>query len=316
MKTRIAAGLVASLVVLTALSAHAGTRKHKAAAATKPAVSITSTSETKPAGDAAKPVKKSKRAKPAAAPKPSYFVASGVPLAEVHDGRIASVVSAKRPCGSKTRWAKKGSAWTALDAWGQVVSTGATLSDRHFFEGSGCHQVQFQTAAGSGETPRLFLTSGSGYTPAPSVRWSPADDVAKRFEHLYAAQETAWVEGKPAKADDPRRTLFFSLPKQEASVEGAPTQRRPIHWAVAGGRVLVVGYVGATGAWKVGHVLPPNGKDNAYEPLAILDMNGDGLPEIVVHEEAGGVYVDRVLSFDAGTLRWEKSVESPGGASK
>ena len=178
-----------------------------------------------------------------------------------------------------------------------------------------CHQIWF--SEGTGHDGRgVFVAEGSGYTASASAEWKADAEQRKRFDRLYAAQENAWVEGKLGAGAGGRRTLFFSLPSHEAAREGAPTQRRPVRWAVSGGRVLVVGYVGATGAWKVGHVLPPNGKVNAYEPLAVLDMNGDGLPELVVHEEAGGVFTDRVRSFDPAAMRWETAIESPGGASK
>lgn len=253
-----------------------------------------------------------KASKVSKTPALSRFIAAGIPLAEVRDGRLVNVGTSKKPCGTKNHWAKKGGSWTALDAWGQVTGT-LTVAGSDRYEGTGCHRLSF--AEGNGKDGLgVFVAKGSGYSPAPSARWNPASDVVKRFEHLYTTQTTAWVDGKPESTGPHGKTLFFNLPKQEGSVEGAPTLRRPTHWAVTGGRVLVVAYVGATGAWKVGHVLAPNGKDHAYEPLAVLDMNGDGLPEIVVHEEAGGVFTDRVLSFDAGTMRWEKAVESPGGA--
>ena len=253
-------------------------------------------------------------AKRLAAPGPSRFLASGVPLAEVREGRLAAVGTRKRPCGAKSRWAKASSRWHALDAWGHITGT-LTVGGSDRDDGSGCHQVLFQEGTGR-DTLGVFVAAGSGYAAAPSAEWKPAADVAKRFDALYATQEGAWVDGRVPRTreQERRRTLYFELPRQEGGPEGAPSQRRPSRWAVSGGRVLLVGYVGESGAWKVGHVLSPTGKDHAYEPLAILDMNGDGLPEIVVHEEASGVYVDRVLSFDAGTMRWENAVASPGGA--
>ncbi len=359
MKTRIVAGLVASLALFTATSADAGPKKHAPGGATQhAAISATSSkkahktrsashSKKKASSSATKPASlsttgsssatksaslstngSSSATKPASLSTPvtpthrssrvssipalSRFIASGIPLTEVRDGRLESVGTKKQPCGARSRWAKKGSVWTALDAWGQVAGS-LTVSGSDRYDGTGCHQVSFAEGTGK-DGLGVFVAKGSGYSPAPSARWNPAGDVVKHFEHLYSAQATAWVDGKTDATADHGKTLFFQLPKQQGSVEGAPTSRRPTHWAVAGGRVLVVAYVGATGAWKVGHVLAPNGKDHAYEPLAVLDMNGDGLPEIVVHEEAGGVFTDRVLSFDAGTMRWEKAVESPGGA--
>jgi hypothetical protein len=256
----------------------------------------------------------SRPAKAAAAPGQSRFVASGVPLAEVRQGRLERVGSGRLPCGTKSRWAKAKSRWQALDAWGRVTGT-LTVGGSERYDATGCHQIWF--SEGTGQDGRgVFVAEGSGYTAGASAEWKVDEGQKKRFDRLYAAQQGVWVEGKAEAAAEGRRTLFFTLPAHEAAAEGAPTQRRPARWAVSGGRVLVVGYVGANGAWKVGHVLPPNGKQNAYEPLAVLDMNGDGLPEIVVHEEAGGVFTDRVLSFDPASMRWETAIDGPGGASR
>lgn len=372
MKTRLIAGLVASVLVLAASSADAAPKRRASKRATRPAAAAdagetrnaavpakegksrpkvkgkrrgkavkqaTKRGATRPASlmtpeseSAARAEKASVRAEKAAAhvedtapasearsakaaaPGLSRFLASGVPLAEVRKGRLAPVGSAKRPCGAKESWAKTRSRWHALDAWGRIAGT-LVIGGSERYEGTGCHQVWF--AEGAGHDGRgVLVAEGSGYTAGPSAEWKADAEQKRRFDRLYAAQEGAWVDGRAGKPSHERRTLFFELPAQEADAEDAPTQRRPARWAVSGGRVLLVGYVGATGAWKVGHVLPPNGKANAYEPLAVLDMNGDGLPEIVVHEEAGGVFTDRVLSFDPASMRWETAVDGPGGASR
>lgn len=267
-----------------------------------------------PAPDTAVSLGAAAAAGKAGAPKPSRFLASGVPLAEVREGRFKGVGSGALPCGPRARWARVTSRWIALDAWGQATGT-LSIGGSERYAGTGCHQVWF--SEGTGQDGRgVLVAEGSGYSARPSAEWKADEASRKRFDRLYSKEEKAWTEGGGAGSATGRRTLFFALPAQASSVEGAPTQRRPVRWAVSGGRLLVVAYVGASGAWKVAHVLPPNGKANAYETLAVLDMNGDGLPEIVVHEEAGGVFTDRVLAFDPASMRWETAVESPGGASR
>jgi hypothetical protein len=349
MKARIVAGLLASLLVLAASSADAGPKKKRGPKrATRPAAAAVTdagatvravapahdttakhaaTSKVVHAGDSAEKhgaisrgtpagdtTAKDEQRSPVKAPKVSRFLASGVPLVEVAGGRLQGVGSAKLPCGPRARWAKVKSRWHALDAWGRVTGT-LTVGGSERDDGTGCHQLRF--TEGTGHDGRgVFVAEGSGYSPGPSAQWAAGAEKQRRFDELYAAQERAWTEGKTDPAGAARRTLFFKLPEQEAAEEGSPTQKRPTAWAVSGGRVLVIAYVGASGAWKVGHVSPPNGKVNAYEPLAVLDMNGDGLPEIVVHEEAAGVFTDRVLSFDPASMRWEKAVDGPGGATR
>ena len=63
------------------------------------------------------------------------------------------------------------------------------------------------------------------------------------------------------------------------------------------------------GRWDVLHEQKPKtmrGRNDAYSPLVVTDMNEDGRPEIVVHarEEQGEWYGDFTLSLDfAGTWR-------------
>ena len=58
----------------------------------------------------------------------------------------------------------------------------------------------------------------------------------------------------------------------------------------------------------------PLGLADSYTPVAVFDMNGDGIPEIVIRASDGPTYADRVLALDPATMTWAEAAESPGGA--
>ena len=50
-----------------------------------------------------------------------------------------------------------------------------------------------------------------------------------------------------------------------------------------------------------------------YRPLSVFDMNGDGVPEIVLRSSEGTSWDERVMTLSADG-RWRAVAESPGGS--
>ena len=132
--------------------------------------------------------------------------------------------------------------------------------------------------------------------------------------------ESTWLNGRPFGKPVPagKRTMFFQFmsPKHVSlptavDAHGNPVEA-PRHWAVAGGPILVVAYYGANGQWKVATVKRALGVTDSYTPKAVFDMNGDGIPEIVVQSSDGPNFADNVLRFNPEAFSWEEAAESPG----
>jgi hypothetical protein len=143
----------------------------------------------------------------------------------------------------------------------------------------------------------------------------------KRFEVFLNNVEGAFIDHKPLGKYLPwgKRTMFFevSLPKDPSWVgrvdgAGKPVER-PRRWAVSGGAALTVAYQGQHGQWRAALVKPPLGLADSYVPVAVFDMNGDGIPEIVYRTSDGPTFADAVMSLDPRTMRWGDVAESPGG---
>jgi hypothetical protein len=254
--------------------------------------------------------------------KASYWLAADphVPLATVEGKAIHSVGKRGKECGAASRWALPKSRWNAVDAWGRTTGV-FEVAGSETFDLTGCNEVSFAPRSGKPGVG-LFVSADSPYTPGESASYTPSNLEKKRFEHFLGTMEGSWVNQRPLGKLVPwgKRTAFFqvTLPKNptlEGRVDGAGKPiEQPKHWAVAGGPILVVAYLGQKGQWKAASVKAPLGLADSYTPIAVFDMNGDGLPEIVVRVTDGPSFADKVLSLDPATMSWEAAAESPGGA--
>ncbi len=244
--------------------------------------------------------------------KKSFWIAADphVPLAIVDGAAIQSVPLGPKACGAEKRWAQPKSHWKAVDEWGQVAGS-FEVSKSQPYDGDRCREIFFKGQPAN-QPPVLFVSEESGWKASPSAAWTPNEQEMKRFERVVATVDELWVNGKPKGKLAPlaSRTLFFQAP----AVEGS--DKHPTKWAVSGGPVLVVAYQGKHGHWKASEVKAPLGKADAYKPIGVFDMNGDGVPEIVYHMADGLNAADSVLSLDSASLTWTDAASSPGGAKR
>lgn len=241
-------------------------------------------------------------------PKASFWLAANphVPLALVDGEAIRNVGQRGKNCGAESRWAAPMSHWKAVDQWGQVTGV-FRVAGSDLYDVTQCHEVFFEGQKGEGPGV-LFVSEDSGWAQGKSAMWKPSIAEKKRFERFVGGVEQSFIDKKPQGKAGPlgRRTLYFDVPAASG---------RPQHWAVSGGPILVVAYLGERGHWKASTVRPPLGLAKSYKPVSVLDMNGDGVPELVYHSDDGPSFADAVLSLNPGSLGWDDAAESPGGAS-
>lgn len=259
------------------------------------------------------PTEKDARARDEEAPaakkhvKPSFWLAAAphVPLARVDGEAIHPVGERGKTCGDESRWAAPLSHWKAVDSWGQVTGV-FRVAGSDLYDVTQCHEVFFEGQKGEGPGV-LFVSEDSGWKPSKSAMWKPSVAEKKHFERFVGGVEQTFIDRKPQGLAGPlaRRTLYFDVPAASG---------RPQHWAISGGPILVVAYLGEHGHWKASTVRPPLGLAKSYKPVSVLDMNGDGTPELVYHSDDGPSYADAVLSLNPGSMAWEDTAESPGGA--
>lgn len=251
----------------------------------------------------------------------SFWLAANphVPLAIVHGKEIRSVGKRGKDCGEADRWARPKSGWRAVDAWGQFTGT-FEVAHTEFYDVTRCEELSLVPRVGK-RGVGLFVSRDSNYKPHEPVAYEPTAGETERFDHFLSTVETAWLNGRPFGKPVPfaKRTMFFQfpLPKEVAAqrIDGTGTPlHQPRFWAVAGGPILVVAYLGEHGHWKAATVKRPLGLTDSYSPEAVFDMNNDGVPEIVYQSSDGPGFADNVLALNPAAMTWEDAAESVGGA--
>lgn len=240
----------------------------------------------------------------------SFFLAANphVPLAVVREGQLRSAVNVSehgKTCGSKKRWGAVGSTWHALDAWGRFAGT-ATIELVDHYDVTKCDEVIFAPKFHQHTNAMLFVSTDSTYKPAHSFEWAAPGSASWKLQALVGT-----VTGKRkqlpyvcSEVPKPVRTFHFSVDGVEHRL------------GVGGGDA---GYVIASydaGAWTAERTERAKANELAcYRPVAVLDMNGDGRPEIVMRvvEGEGEFWGDMVLSRDAAG-HWITVAMSPGGS--
>jgi len=235
-------------------------------------------------------------------------------LAVVHGAAVVDAVvraatwpaPAPLGCGPRARWATVGSRWHALDGWGQIIGD-AQVSSRSIYDVTRCAELSMSKVRGAGENT-LYVSIDSAWRPAAPAAFTPTAAAAAAFATLIAARL------------DDRGVRHAALHPECAAL----AERVRFFTGPAGARYAIgtsnVGYLLAKldqNSWSplISEVTTPHEPDNyrCYRPVAVFDMNGDGLPEVVLRQSAGEAWGDLVVGR-AGDGAWRVVALSPGSA--
>lgn len=204
-----------------------------------------------------------------------------LPLALVRGGSIT------RPRGEcEGDFWRAGVRFTAIDARGGRAGV-ATWTEGN--GGSGLRRTSGADGAG------LFV-KGERWKGAPSVEFEPDAETKRAFDALYV---------RVAKHHPTAMTFF----RATAKTTGAPSI-----YAAGSGRALVVGYLDDRGRWQRAYAdhWKANKTREPFHVRAVLDLNGDGRPEVVAFlREAENMGYDVVLSPSRGGRRYRLVAENP-----
>jgi hypothetical protein len=248
----------------------------------------------------------------AAAPSASYFMAADphVPLAVVAGSTIQeAVASAERghTCGSPSRWRVPASRWNAVDAWGQVVGT-FTVADFDDYDVTACAEATFG-AAPRNDNALVYVSADSAWRPAPPVKWAPSAAEARAFDAVLSDVARGHLQKNLSRecTEVGDETRYFDV------TVGGSVQ----HLAVGGraGGFVVATLNGTTWTREFVKTEPivPGAPAMCYRPVAVFDMNGDGIAEIVMRQAEPNSWSDFVLTRTPSG-HWRNVAESPGGS--
>ncbi|NVB41322.1 hypothetical protein G6O69_26025 [Pseudenhygromyxa sp. WMMC2535] len=215
-----------------------------------------------------------------------------------------------------TGWAVPGSRWHAVGRHGALVGA-FVLTGGEGYDVTNCYELGFERE--SGELGSGLLVTGAYQAPARSLAWTPS-----AAERTALAGRVAEIDGLfevPAHADPPPALAERSLAFVRADIEGE-REGDSTRWIAVGGRWFGLFSLEPERAdpaprWRLRYLdaelavhgfVPPM----AYTPLAAIDADGDGDPELVVHRSDGPSW-DDLLLIPGGTS-YDEGPMSTGGA--
>ena len=231
-----------------------------------------------------------------------------VPFAVVGEGGI-------RPAGQAccAPWARAGTRWLAIGPRGEITGH-AVLTGGCGYDVTQCYELSFDLddgVAGSG----LLVSADSHYEAEPVGTWAPAPDERAALAGFVIDLERLLLDPPSADLPDPplpplnERAVYFTVPDRED--EGAPHRL-----VVVGGRLLVIAHLDEQGRWVASFLDRDSatrfGPREAYRVLSVLDLDGDGDPEVVYRWNDGPSWADVILDSD-GDL-WRPAAQSIGGS--
>ncbi len=224
-----------------------------------------------------------------------------VPFARLQDGRLTTAGSAC--CAS---WSRRGEVLLAVDDWGQPIRK-HTVASGDGYDVTDCFELILEP-----EPQGAVLFVSTGYEPRPSFEWKPtqAQQNALR-ETLFTYHRVLVEEGEVAEATRAAATSarFFSM--------DADRECKMLGYAAVGGLSTTIWQLPKGGAWSLMYQRAPSSFDftaytTVFNPIAILDMDRSGVPEVVVRFDDRISWFDFALRFNGS--HWEVGAESVGGA--
>lgn len=171
------------------------------------------------------------------------------------------------------------------------------MTGSDYYDASECWELTLGSA--SSQAPALYVAGE--WQPGASAQWVPSASERAAFDaFLETLRAMAASPEYHRSAYTKRRTpepAFFQLPPSDDSHNAHPTK-----FAAVGGSTFVIAYVASNGQWTLGTLLNdtaiPVGPVDTYDLVAVVDMDEDGFPELVVRSDEGPAWNDLVLTLE------------------
>jgi hypothetical protein len=185
-------------------------------------------------------------------------------------------------------WGTGGVTWTALDRFGQFAGTGR-VAKGEYYAVTKCVELELELLSGTRGVD-LWVAGSMDFHAAPSAEWRPTPAERAGLTALVKTLEGAMLPGPAWQGCD---TKVAELSESDERVHER---------AVVGGPLLVIAERDPQrgGAWIASFVDTTDANaclPAQFTPKAVVDLNQDGVPEVVVHTDDGPVFGDIAYGF-------------------
>jgi hypothetical protein len=204
-----------------------------------------------------------------------------------------TIKSAGQTCCEE--WATTQIDWFNLNEYGKVVGKSKVISGDGY-DHTQCYELQLKTIDGSDGTG-LYASKDIDWELDNEQIWSPNQvEKAKLDNYILDLDKLVIDDKKPNYVDTltKGKMIFFRIAHQQSEDENNIPLTKCV---VFGKRYLMIAYLNSQEEWTLAHIENEYTNDyyKLYTPIALIDINKDGIPEIIFQDSLGHVFWDKIL---------------------
>ncbi|PCJ64876.1 MAG: hypothetical protein COA58_11420 [Bacteroidetes bacterium] len=212
-------------------------------------------------------------------------------------------------------WANAQTEWYNLNEFGEIVGTSKVVS-KDFYDVTKCYELELKTTIGL-DGIGLYTSKNVDWEVDSSQIWAPLPEEKMKLDtFLFKMNELVIDHGKPSYVDTLEgKYIYFKIPANKNENKNYFPNTRCV---VYGKRYLVIAYLNNQNEWTLAHLENEytNNDYKLFTPIALIDIDKDGIPEIIYQDSLGHAFWDKILKIEnIETIdSWKVEATSVGGA--
>lgn len=204
-----------------------------------------------------------------------------------------TIKSAGQPCCEE--WATTQTDWYNLNEFGRIVGI-SKVKHGDGYDHTQCFELQLQTTNGK-DGVGLYVSKQIDWEVDSSQIWRPTKvEMHKLQDFLLNLNKLVIDDNKPNYTDTSSvgKFIFFKITHGLGNDEiNIPNTKCVVY----GKRYLIIAYLNSQNEWTLAHIENEYSNDylKLFTPIALVDIDKDGIPEIVFQDSLGHIFWDKIL---------------------
>lgn len=225
-----------------------------------------------------------------------------------------TIKSAGQPCCEE--WATTQFEWFNLNEYGKVVGKSKVIGGDGY-DHTQCYELQLKTIEGNDGTG-LYTSKDIDWELNDDQIWTPTKNEKEKLNDFILDLDKLVIDDKKPNYIDTLTTgkvIYFKITQPQGDDgHGIPLTK----CVVFGKRYLMIAYINSQGEWTLAHIENEYTNDyfKLYTPITLIDINKDGIPEIIFQDSLGNAFWDKILKIQNNETidSWKIEATSVEGA--
>ncbi len=233
-----------------------------------------------------------------------------VPFAVINNDTISS--AGQFHC---EKWANNRTEWYNLNELGKIVGTSKVVS-KDFYDVTKCYELELKTTNGI-DGIGFYTSKNVNWEVDSSQLWLPSQEEKTKLNTFLIKMDKLVIDSsKPNYVDTLEgKSIFFKIPESENEDQNHLSNTRCV---VFGKRYLIIAYLNGQNEWTLAHIENEytNNYYKLFTPKALIDIDQNGIPEIIYQDSLGHAFWDKILKINSMETidSWKVEAISIGGA--